>query len=195
MAFINNEELKDRLEKDNLLSRLVPKNGKPKPIQKIVPESEPEKNEFEVELSGGNGKRGPGLPAFLQEIIGTLGNQENQRGVAKAFGVSQGRVSQLSNGHSGTNVLMNEDLKSRVDNQMKRVRDRAVDKLMDAMGLMSDEKMEDEDAKDLSIIAANMSKVVTSTLPKEDSIVNQQQIIIYAPETQTAEFYEVKEIE
>ena len=180
MSFITEEEMKDRLKKDNLLDRL---NGK---------------KEFEVLLpSNANGagrKEGDKtMPDFLQEVIGVLGRTEDQRGVAKVFGISQPHVQQLSTGkNNGTIDLLKKD---RVDAQLSRIRDRAVDKLMNAMGLMTDGKMQEETAKDLSGIAANMSKVVQVTLPKEVNDTNLQQVIIYAPETQAEDFYQIKELE
>lgn len=70
---------------------------------------------------------------------------------------------------------------SRVAETIGQVRDKALDRLMHSLGLLDNDKLSGCNAKDLSIIASNMGRVIEKTQPKEQQA-NSVNVIIYAPE-------------
>jgi len=70
----------------------------------------------------------------------------------------------------------------------ERVRELALDKLMQALGLMDDDKFERASLKELSTVARDMSRVVESTSPR-DQRTPAMQIIIHAPSQKSEDSY------
>jgi hypothetical protein len=66
-----------------------------------------------------------------------------------------------------------------VDNAIERVRELALDKLMESLGLLTEEKVKKSTARDISVVAANMSRVVENVTPKQ--VGGNVQLVLYAP--------------
>lgn len=81
----------------------------------------------------------------------------------------------------------------RVTETISQVRDKALDRLMHSLGLLDNDKLSGCNAKDLSIIAANMGRVVEKTAPKEQQGA-QVNVIIYSPELRKEASFEKIEI-
>lgn len=115
---------------------------------------------------------------------------ENQSKVGALFGVTQERVSQIKTGAHATKV--DEQV---VERKLGQVRDIALDKLTDALMGISKDKLEATDAKGLSGIAANMSKVVDNLKERDLGQQGAQvQVHIYAPETKPERLYPTIEV-
>lgn len=124
-------------------------------------------------------------PEFLKEIqAGLVIDGETESEVALAFGSSQRAVS-----HAFTGDRLSEESKERITARRSKAQEVALDKLMDTLGLINNEKLEECSAKDLSIIAGNMSKVVDHMDNK--SVMNSNVLVIYAPKQKTESEYEV----
>lgn len=85
---------------------------------------------------------------------------------------------------------INED---KVKEVIDTVKDRALDRLMSSLGLLTNDKLSGCTAKDLSIIASNMGRVVEKMNPKSDQPDNIN-LIIYAPELKQERAFKVIEI-
>jgi len=112
---------------------------------------------------------------------------ELQADLASEFSTTQARVSQLERGKDKS---LDEQA---LQQQLKEVRDIAVDKLMASMGLISDDKLSRENAQGLSRIAANMAKVMDRTLPREESQAPVN-VIVYCPEQRSEKSFKTIEI-
>src|SRR5438477_336801 len=77
--------------------------------------------------------------------------------------------------------LENKELKAAVYGRLRTVQDKAIERLMLSLNLLDDEKLEKCNATDLSKVAANMSRVVDRTIPKESSQGSQVNLVLYAP--------------
>ena len=110
---------------------------------------------------------------------------EGQKFLAKEFRVDQATISRIENGKSRIN-------ESEVESRIEKVRDLALERLMTSLGFMTNDKLEKCSAKDLSTIAANMSRAVEKTGPREGN--NNTQVIIYAPEIRKETSFKVVEI-
>lgn len=105
--------------------------------------------------------------------------------IASEFNTTVGNVSSIKHG----NARINE---SEVESRIEKVRDLALERLMTSLGFMTNDKLEKCSAKDLSTIAANMSRAVEKTGPREGN--NNTQVIIYAPEIRKETSFKVVEI-
>ncbi len=129
--------------------------------------------------------RGPRIPEGVRAEIATdvllgLGTQEE---IANDYGVSTGTVVEAKKQYAATTAG-----KEVID----AAADRAFDRLMATLGFMTDDKLSGLSAKDLSVVAANMSRVVEKTrAPKEDE---RTKLIVYAPQLKTEEQYVVIDI-
>lgn len=107
--------------------------------------------------------------------------------IARAAGLNNMTVQNI---HSGKTKGIDEE---RVKKTLDSVRDTALERLMSSLGLLTDDKLSGCSAKDLSVIASNMGRVVEKIQPKETQPDNIN-FIIYAPELKQEKYYETVEI-
>ena len=81
----------------------------------------------------------------------------------------------------------------KVDADLDIVKDKALDRLMVSLGLLTDDKLSGCSAKDLSVIASNMGRVVEKIQPKAEQPDNIN-FIIYTPELKQERAFQVVEI-
>lgn len=129
-----------------------------------------------------------------REVIGTLANLGTASKVAEVYGLAPSTVHQAKNARTTQYSGQDEELRAKLDKNLGRARDKALDVLMESLDLMDSGKLEKEDAKSLSTIAANVSRVVEKTLPKEREGNTRAQLIVYAPTQINETRYERVEI-
>lgn len=104
----------------------------------------------------GAGRGGPTVPSALKEVaIGLRLEGEKNSEIAKSLEISPQLVSNAFNGKAN----LPEKSKDRIQTRKQDACDLAMDKLMDSLGLIDSEKLEDLSAVQLSVVAGNMSKV------------------------------------
>lgn len=133
-----------------------------------------------------NGKR---LPSFVKTQIAIMtrsGAQSSKEAALEADCSPQ----QVNNIKRGEHSNIDEPA---VEKALGEVRDKALDRLMASMNLISDEKLEKCDAVKLSVISSNMGRIVEKTLPRqqEGSNVN---LIVYAPQLKDESRYKVVDV-
>jgi predicted transcriptional regulator len=112
---------------------------------------------------------------------------ENQTVIAERHGVTQAEVSYIEKGKiQGTD-------EEAVESELETVRRRAVGRLLASLGLLTDDKISGASAKEISVIAANMGRVVQNTMPQQN---NQAGInlIVYAPTLRAESGFKVHEV-
>ena len=77
---------------------------------------------------------------------------------------------------------------------MDDVRQAALNKLMCAMGLITEEKLDKLKAPALAHIANQMSAIVERTMPKEQANDNRVTLVVYAPQVKEESSFKVVEI-
>lgn len=194
--FLDEETAKSRLNSEsNLINRILGISNSNSEISDSDSDSEiqrnlnlefPEKSNLVSEsksrvLNKNRSGRLKGIPDFdpmTNEIAGTLAHFDTQKNVARAFGMTQANVGLLENGRERKR---DPELNDRIERNLGIVRDKALDRLLSSIDLITEDKLESIGAKDLSTVASNLSRVVEKTLPKrEESRVNSQ-LIVYAP--------------
>ena len=112
---------------------------------------------------------------------------ETQTSLAHEFNVTTDTVCKIENGK-----VKGID-EERVAREVNDIRDKALQKLMASLNLLSEEKLSKCNARDISTVSANMSRVVEKMMPKENQIQNTQ-VIIYAPELRQEKYFDVVEV-
>lgn len=79
-----------------------------------------------------------------------------------------------------------------VTSTVEKVREIALDKVMTALNLMTEDKFENASLKDLSMVASNVSKIIEKTSPKESGPT--VQLLVYAPQQREENFYKVLDV-
>jgi hypothetical protein len=118
----------------------------------------------------------PGLtaPLGLKTIAQSLVAQGEKRAdVQAAFNLSAGQT------RTGD--------EQRVAHTIERVRDLALDKMLIAMGLMTQDKFENASLKDLGAVTAHLSRVIEKTQPRESG--TNVQFVIHAPAQKSLGMY------
>ena len=165
---INKTELERRLASTrNVLNRL---NGKPTVIHKEKDKPRP---------------RGASVPIPIKVAAAATAVQTSVKEAAQVFGIGESVVREAKNSK-------NPEVRDGVNDALERVRSLALDKLMNSMCLMTDDKMNAASVRELSAVAANMSRVVERTGPR-DSGANVQ-LVIYAPQQRKEESYQVVDV-
>lgn len=136
------------------------------------------------------GGRKPGdksIPPLVRQLISGFGD-EHQDDVAEAFGVSQATISGARNNLVGDRF----DPSIRQDEEKTdNAHELALDLLMVSMGALKPKLLDsDLKAKDLSRIASDMSKIVSSVRGNDDGKKNSLRVIILAPEQKSLTDFE-----
>lgn len=165
---ISQEELTRRLQSSkNLKNTTLPNESRPfstAKVEEIRPPDKPPEQPREAKILSG--------------ILARVGDGSVQE-IAKEFGVS---VKQINK---------NQKLPE-VSATVERVRELALDKLMCALNFMSPEMFRNSDLKDLSTVAANMSRIIEKTNPREAN--SGIQLLVYAPVMRDEKHYKVVDI-
>src|ERR1035441_432932 len=119
----------------------------------------------------------------IQTRLGT----QTQTELARANGL------QLQTVHNITTGKTKGIDEERIKEVTNKVRDLALERLMSSLGLLSDDKLSGCSAKDLSVIASNMGRVVEKIQDKVESPDNIN-FIIYSPELKQERAFNVIEV-
>lgn len=133
-----------------------------------------------------------------QSTIGALARIAPRDLVADITGTSPAQVANLANGRpSGYNegATQDEELLHKINQKLGRASDTAIDKLQAALGLISQEKLLNSKARELSAIAKDMATIADKARPVlKDENTRAPHIVFYAPRFHKEDFYDVVEV-
>ena len=99
---------------------------------------------------------------------------------------------------SGTDLELKNKINNRLEATKLTIQERAAEKLLGAMGLLTEEKMENSSAKDLAQISNQMSQVVRNITPnsgkEKDDGKSKVQIIIHQPKQSREDLFDCIEV-
>lgn len=138
------------------------------------------------------------VPDFLRSIISNTAIEESSKEankLASRFGVSASSVSAYKHGNTSTDSyhLPNAELTKNNNTTRDKIIKRGKAKILAAMRHITDDKMENANAKDLSSIAKDMSVVVKNMDPSDklnESTGPQVQFVFYAPQVRSLDSYD-----
>lgn len=163
---ISKEELQRRLNSQKNFQAVLDQRVPQKPVVKVQPKP----------------KQVQAVPAprDARIVAGALAaTGVPQKTIAREFGLT-------------TNQVQKAQKLPEVRSTVERVKEIALDKLMASLNLMTEDKFENSSLKDLSAVAANLSRVVERTTPQENNTT--LQLIVYAPEQKTERSYKVLDV-
>jgi predicted transcriptional regulator len=116
-----------------------------------------------------------------------------QKEIAEEFGVQVSTVSDIVNGTRRAPDSDRSIEEAKVAAALDKVRERAIDKLMSSLDQITGDKVSAHNAKDISVICANMARVVQQTIPQEKAT-QQINLVVYTPELRNEKSFESVEI-
>jgi hypothetical protein len=159
-----------------------------------------ERNNSHFELRATNhGGRTEGKKNLTDEEraeIGTLALTTPAQVVAEGYGISRQHVENLKFGRVDSRRHVDKEhpkLRAALSDARHEIKDKALLRLMQSLNLIEPDNVAELDAKDISAVAVNMSKVVSNMEPKE-SRDNGTKIVIYAPQVKKVEEFEVIDV-
>ena len=169
---LTEEQANERLSSENNLANRF-KGGEVVVVERVIPTA---------------GKNKVNLTEEVRTEIATRARAgASRKELAEEFDVTVGEVSLLKAGK-----IKGID-EAKVSDAIQVVQDRALNRLMASLNLLDDDKLSGCSAKDLSVIASNMGRVVEKTSPKVAGD-NNATLIIYAPQIRDERFYKVVEV-
>lgn len=149
-------------------------------------------------------KRGRGdatnVPDIVREIVAKSAINGEGTGVeiAEAFGVSPSSVSAYKVGATSTASYHQPDdeLLSTIVGHRKNISKGARETLLAALESLTPDKLLNEKARDLAIIAKNMSGIIVDMEPPLPPVHNQQnvQFVFMAPRVRSEDSYQIREV-
>jgi len=119
-------------------------------------------------------------------MIGVHANLSNPNEAAKLFGVSLDTAIRSARGNVGSRH--SDDLEAKIKEGIARVRELTVDKMTMVLGHMSEEKVENLGAKELSVISSNLGRTYVSATPREASKIIGNVTIISPTQNQDSDY-------
>jgi hypothetical protein len=119
-------------------------------------------------------------------MAGVLAKTEPIREVAQALDISESTVSRMS----GRNSPVAAEVKATTE----KIRDLALDKLMDSLGIIGEETLASCGAKDASIVARNLAGVVQQLTPRSEVNQSGVTLVIYAPRQKNESQFEAIDV-
>lgn len=179
---LNAKQAEERLNSPNNLANKIKSFRESRKLQLDEPSST---------LSVSPGRQLPRLPESAKNEIIERANSGSvrQKDLAQEFGVTQAAVSYLKRTAEAERQSSPEQERF-LENSIK---DLANQKMLLAMGLISEEKLEKMKATDLANVSAAMAKVVSSVSPKQQ-IGAQINLVVYSPEVRSESSYKIVEI-
>lgn len=144
----------------------------------------------------GRGEGNKEVPESLRKIIGEESKINGRKAgleLAKRFNISPSSVSAYANGSTSTKSYHEPDkeLREHINDSKSRIVTKAKNRLIQALGQITPEKLAEAKLKDVSTVAMHMSAIVKNMepdLPAPES--NSPQFILYAPQFSKEERYE-----
>ena len=179
------------LTKEQALARLSSPDNL---ANKVVREGD----KFEIRTIDRGGARvvAPKLSEEDRIEIATRAQLEPAARVAADFNISRQHVQNLKFGRVDSRKYDNgkhDALKQHVAEVRDEIKDTALTKLMLSLGLLNESNMGDLDAKDISVVSANLSKVAAN-MEERQAADSSMKILIYAPQMKDVEDFKTVEI-
>lgn len=158
------------------------------------------KSSIEIsEIARGRGNA-DAVPMVVREFIASesIEANGNHKEIGRALGVSTSSVSAYANGATSTTTYKdgNDRLKNHVDAIKERIIKKANSKLISALNSMTQDKLDDSDAKSLSGIAKDMATTIEKLSPKANPLSDETNVHlhIYSPRMKELKDYEIIDV-
>lgn len=161
----------------------------------------PKRNESHKKESHGRNEGDVNVPDSLRKIIGeeaVINGRKEALKLARDFNISPSSVSAYAKGATSTASYHapSESIISHINHSRRRAIKRASHTLNQALGSITQEKLDYSDAKDLASIAKNMSAIIKDLEPQSVEVAGTAtpQFVIFAPSFRREETFEVIDV-
>ena len=113
---------------------------------------------------------------------------------ADKYNVSYNRAETLNRGIVSAQLGSPQDLRNGIQKRLEPIRETAMTKVLEAMGLLTMSKLEDLKGTELADVAAKMVRVVEKTTPVTLQSETQGQIVFYTPKINEEDEYPEMEV-
>jgi hypothetical protein len=149
--------------------------------------------------NGGRRSGSKNIPIELQTLIGTVAKFDTVKETAEAFGISVHHAQELKHGMTSYYTTAekagkDEELVKRIDANVMGIRDQALVKTLEFIGLLDKNKVKDEKPTDIARIARDMATIAEKVGPK-DAGVNIGKVVFYGPSVRSLDKFEVIDVE
>lgn len=143
------------------------------------------------------------VPDSLRKLIGeesVINGRSAALSLAADFGISPSSVSAYAKGSTSTTTYdtPSKSILDHINKARQRATKRASRTLNAALSAISQEKLDYADAKDLAVIAKNMSGIIKDLEPQKDTVVDtgakQPQFVIFAPQFRSESSFDVIDV-
>jgi len=143
---------------------------------------------------GGRYPQQGNVPPIFRALAGSAAKLGTTAATAKAWGMNPTMVHHYKHGRTSQDKE-SPGLAEAVDHNTLLIRSQVLDVLNETVGLITTEKLENQNARELSMIARNLSGILASTKPTVITPpANNAQVIVFAPEQEKETHYETIEI-
>ncbi len=143
---------------------------------------------------GGRYPQQGNVPPIFRALIGSAAKIGTATATAHAWGVNPTMAHHYKHGRTAQDKE-SPGLAEAVDHNTLLIRSQVLDVLAITVGEITPEKLENQNAKELSMIARNLSGILASTKPTVITPpANNAQVIVFAPEQEKETHYETIEI-
>lgn len=180
---ITKEQAEKRLNSPKNLINTIEHNGGKLIVKEII--------------KGGNRLRTPNLTNEERALVAVTAITTNGPSTAEAFGVSKDAVKNWRLGRTKRPAQLagvnHPELEQAIEDRLGIVRDKALDKLMESLGLIDKDKLDKQSALNLSTISNNLASVVSKTFAKETARSSAVNVIVYSPPVKDISNFKVVE--
>jgi hypothetical protein len=139
--------------------------------------------------------RPEGKPNLTEDEIiaaGVLARTMGNATAASVLGISPQTASNIS--HDNNGYRTSDKIDKAMDNITKMAEEVAAEKLLVALGMITEDKLSVCSAKDLSTVAMNMSRTIANVKPGEKNSGVKVSIIMHQPKPSREEHFEMIEV-
>jgi len=149
-----------------------------------------------VDMEKGRGKDNVEVPDSLRKIIGeesAINGRESALDMANRFGVSPSSVSAYTNGSNSTASMDEQPNREFINGAKQRVAKKARNRLIMALNSLTQEKIENSRAKDISGVAKDMSAVIKNMEPESARLGGGSgpTFVFYSPQIRSEKVFDV----
>jgi len=143
---------------------------------------------------GGRFPQQGNVPPIFRALAGSAAKLGTAAATAKAYGMNPTMVHHYKHGRTSQDKP-SPGLAEQIDENTNVIRAQVLDVLGQTIGLITPDKLDNQGAKELSMIARNLSSIMSATRPAEvaDRSTNAQ-VIVFSPESEKETHYETIEI-
>jgi hypothetical protein len=145
---------------------------------------------------GGRYPGQPNLPSEFRALVGAAARIGTTRSVAEATGLGLLAVHNYKNGKTCNAASPSATMLEQIEEKTLGIRDQVLGILSYTVAGITRESLENKDPKELSIIARNLSSVMSSTKPPADfgDKTTNAQVIVFSPEQEKEAAYDTVDV-